>query len=261
VRKVPLTALMESKYNVVCPVALLVILALRIGAVEDTSIKALLKRARARKDRTVVWVKPKTPVFCAFDVHIHQLIESKPAPGIQLTRNVKQAAELACIVEDVVAHDIRRGGFRDLANLKTAVGGRLEGVAETAGHSASTRTKGITKQYAGHLREDTWKKRLVENEELEDFSVNIVDQPFKKRRLNTQSITDYCDANGLDSQERGARDKARMELRDQAKREWAENGRAGSSIPIRGPGSAEDVDVVVAVKGVSGWSTKSTFET
>lgn len=231
---------MESKYNTVCPVALLVIFALRIGAVDSTTIEDLLMKARDRADKTVIWVKPKAPVLCAFDIHTHQLIESKPASGTQLTRNFKQAAELAGIAEDVILHDVRRGGFRDLANLKTAVGGRLEGVAEAAGHSASTRTEGITKQYTGHLKEDTWKQRLDENTELEDFGVNIVEQPFKKRRLDTQAVTDYCDANGLISSKAGDRVKAQKMLRTQAKSTWAEKGRAGTLSQIGGPGSAND---------------------
>jgi len=219
---------MESKYNAVCPIALLVILALRIGAVDSTSIEALLKKARARTDKTGIWLKPKTPVLCAFDIHTHQLVESKPARGSQLLNNIRQCAELAGIMEDIIAHDVRRGGFRDLSNLKTAVGGRLEGVAEAAGHSSSTRTKGITKQYTGYLKEDTWKKRLDENTELDDFGVTIAEQPFKKRRLDTQAVTDYCDENGLDGSKSGDRVKAWKGMRTQAKSTWAEEGRAGT---------------------------------
>ena len=97
----------------------------------------------------------------------------------------------------------------------------------------------------------------MENEELEDFSVNFVEQPFKKRRLDTQSITDYCDANGLASQERGARDKARLALRDQAKRNWAEEGRAGSLTQMRGADSVDNIDIIKALDELPGWSTPS----
>lgn len=58
-RHVHIAALQDSKHNSVCPVKLLVILALRTGAVDATSWEELKTQTLRRQDRTVQWKIPK----------------------------------------------------------------------------------------------------------------------------------------------------------------------------------------------------------
>jgi len=69
----------------------------------------------------------------------------------------------------------------------------------TIGHSTAAHQSGTTALYTGSLTEDGWSKRVKENFE-EDFSVDVTDTPFKKRRkLNVGEIEKRCEIDGLES--------------------------------------------------------------
>lgn len=65
-RIVRLKTLQTSSDSIICPIKLLLILALRLGNVAETSIDDLLKNTAQRNNRTVLWRYPDRPVLCAF---------------------------------------------------------------------------------------------------------------------------------------------------------------------------------------------------
>ena len=110
-----------------------------------------------------------------------------------------------------------------MANLEHSVVGEATTlVAKAIGHASTARDKGITDAYKGHLKHDTWQKRLDEHDRTEDFGIAIGDQPFKKRRMTSEKIDSYIEANGLLKDKRGDRVKARMALTEQQKRGWVD---------------------------------------
>src|SRR4051812_39567494 len=58
-------ALPDTVDNVICPVRLLLTLALRTGNVEYTTVEDIIREARLRPDKTVQWVCKERPVLCA----------------------------------------------------------------------------------------------------------------------------------------------------------------------------------------------------
>lgn len=216
---------MDNTRNVACPISLLIILAMRIGAVRDTTYNKVLDAARARRDKKVVWTRPELPVLSAIDTHTCQLVLGKPAGVHQINNNVQLAAELAGIANHVVAHDLRRGSARDTANLTASINGIATPlVARALGHSNRTMSAGVTDDYVGSLREDLWKRRLDAEGagQAEEFGVTIADQPFKRRRVESQEIDTYCDKNGLDATNAKDRREAGRKVRAQNKKMWAD---------------------------------------
>ncbi|KAK4149466.1 hypothetical protein C8A00DRAFT_18843, partial [Chaetomidium leptoderma] len=64
-RYVELNELESTELNVCCPVKLILIWALRIGAVAETSWDDLVANARLRPSKRVVWTRPELPLLCS----------------------------------------------------------------------------------------------------------------------------------------------------------------------------------------------------
>jgi hypothetical protein len=64
-RKVTLKVLKNDADNVISPIKLLLIVALRHGNVQATTIDEVLRLAASRHDKTIKWVHPKRPESCA----------------------------------------------------------------------------------------------------------------------------------------------------------------------------------------------------
>jgi hypothetical protein len=157
------------------------------------------------------------------------LVLGKPAGGHQINRTVQIAAGLAGITEHVIAHDLRRGGVRDVINLtRSAIKGEVGRlVAKAVGHSESALSKGITDAYAGHLKANVWKSRLDEAER-EEFGATVLARPFKRQKADTQEIDIYRDENGLDKANARDRVRAGKGIREQEKKKWTYQERNGT---------------------------------
>src|ERR1700712_4513647 len=116
-RKVLFHALSEQEENVVCPIKMLLISAMRLGAVQDT-IEDILAKTAARRDKTVQWADGKggNPVLCGFETAAQLVIVDKPAMVDQLRDTVHHASLQAGILKPIIPHDMRRGSARDTAN-------------------------------------------------------------------------------------------------------------------------------------------------
>jgi hypothetical protein len=191
--------LKENNNNVICPIKLLLILALRLGNVHAKTIDEVLWLTAQRRDKTVIWAHLTRPILCAFDHSGRSLKPDKPAGNHQLTHIMSEASQKAGFLARVVAHDLRVGAARDSANLNNPIKGHATlGVATAIGHSETFHAKGTTSRYTGSIAEDVWTKRVEENFE-DPFGVEITGQSFKRRRLNPSEITQMCEANGVDS--------------------------------------------------------------
>ncbi|KAI9807474.1 MAG: hypothetical protein M1826_004563 [Phylliscum demangeonii] len=123
--------------NVICPVKLLLVQALRHGAIPGaTSLRDVWQATRRKQDRLVPWARPADPVLPAIATRRHAFLDlPKPAGAHQIWGTVRFMARTAEVVTALVPHDIRRGAARDLAHLrKTIPGVSTAGVTRALGH-------------------------------------------------------------------------------------------------------------------------------
>jgi len=195
-RTVKLEALNDAANNAICPLKLLLIVALRLGNVQAVTVDEVLRTAAARNDKTIQWVHPRRPVLCAFGPGISRVLADKPANSHQLSHTMAHAAPIAgFLAASIRSHDLRRGAAQDAANLKTKIKGHAtDAVAESLGHN-DTKT---TKRYIGGIRDSIYTMRVEENFQ-DPFDLATTDSRYvKRRRLSPAIITEMCEKQGLD---------------------------------------------------------------
>jgi hypothetical protein len=93
-------------------------------------------------------------------------------------------------------HDGRRGAIRDLSSLaRSGSGVATDCVALAAGHSNSSRKRGVTQRYIGPQKSSNWDKRVAAIEIVEQdavaeaFDLQINAALVKRVRLSMEEIT------------------------------------------------------------------------
>ena len=186
----------DAANNVICPIKLLLIVALRLGNVQAVTIDEVLRNAAARNGKTIQWVHPKRPVLCAFGAGTSRVLADKPANSHQLSNTMAHAAPIAGFLTTTIrSHDLRRGAAQDAANLESKIKGHAtDAVAEYLGHN-DTKT---TKRYIGGIRDSVYTMRVGENFQ-DPFNLATTDSRYvKRRRLDPAVITEMCEKEGLD---------------------------------------------------------------
>jgi hypothetical protein len=220
----PFKTLKKGQDSVICPIKLLLIVALRLGNVRGKTIDEALCSAAERRDKTIQWLHTDRPVLCAFGNVGSSVQSDKPAGNHQLTQTCAQAAPLAGFLEKIRAHDLLRGAARDAANIIRSVKGHATpAVAVLIGHSEKSHLQGVTASYVGGLAEDVWTKRVEEN--FEDmFCMDTTDDSFvnvKRRKLGPSEITDICEKQGLDPAKAKNRAKASLMQKQKTLKDWS----------------------------------------
>jgi hypothetical protein len=112
-----------SADNSICPIKLLLILALILGNVSAKTIDEVLLDTQSHHHKTVVWKHPERLVFCAMASSGTALYLDKPADNHQLTQTLATVGPIAGFLTTVRSHDLRRGSARDIANLEEGIKG------------------------------------------------------------------------------------------------------------------------------------------
>lgn len=221
--------------SVVCVVRLLLAHAMRIGACVAKNYDHLVHLVRTDPQKTLPWAHPQWPLLCAMTGHGAGLVPDYRAHGYQITLSVKSAAETAGIAVHVVAHDMRRGYFRDLAHLpKNAIqGAATTELAQAGGHSEKALARGVTAEYAGGISNDLHAVRTAAPKRPNDprALTHDPDRPFKKPRPTKKMLDLQCEKMGLPPKPQSSRRQARKALTAAAKDAWAkgEEGRPQGS--------------------------------
>lgn len=207
-------------------VKLLLVLAMRVGAVAQTTYIDVVDSARSRKDKKIIWTHPEWPVISALGPRGASLQVGKPTCVNQMNTNLQLASAAAGLITHVRPHDIRRGAAKDLTYLPgTLAGVTTANVQHGLGHDGGAFGNGVTQRYAGRIEESTWGKRLTNEEQEDHFGVEFADQPYKKQRIDTAMIDTYCADNKLKHKVRADRKKAIYQLEKQQKQQWVDEQR------------------------------------
>jgi hypothetical protein len=218
-----LECLKDSADNGLCPIKLILILALRTGNIAGAdSIEKALELARARKSQTIVWAYPERPVICAIIPRGKGLLREKAANRTQVTKTLAEGGMVAGVIASLASHDLRFGAARDAANLSKKIKGIPSvDVATTLGHSMRSYDKGLTAQYVGAMSTDTWTSRV--KEDFQDPFGPQIDETAplpKRRRMSPDEITRLCEGKGLDASDKKARARAAYQDKQQRKKDW-----------------------------------------
>jgi hypothetical protein len=142
--------LKENKDNVIWPIKLLLILALRLVNVHAKTVDEVLQLASQRRDKTVIWAHPTRHVLCAFGSCGQRIEPDKPAGHHQLRHTMGEVGLKAGFLARILSHDLRGGTARDVANLDNPVKRHATpAVAAVLGHSEIGRIEGTAKTYVG----------------------------------------------------------------------------------------------------------------
>ncbi|TIA14576.1 hypothetical protein D6C80_05620 [Aureobasidium pullulans] len=153
-------------YNVMDPVTLAIVMALRTGATAATSIDDLVEATTARPDRTMQWAFPDRPVLCCIENgQDRHLVLDKPAYVTQINNTLKAAAANIGVTVKVTPHDLRRGTAQEAAALNKATG--IDSAAQVLGHRPITTMTGLTQKYIGDMRAVDWERRTTLKDDLD----------------------------------------------------------------------------------------------
>ncbi|RYP41052.1 hypothetical protein DL768_010546 [Monosporascus sp. mg162] len=230
-KTVELSDLRSPAHNPVDPVLLVLIWALRTGAVRESSWSQLLENMRKRRSKKVVWAHPERPLFCSIQTGKPLFDFGRSARHDLNQRAVVWGAKLIGLLHHPRSHDLRRGAAMELKNMKSDELHQNEAVVrESLGHSRTTQQRGISDAYAGHNLVDTWALRVRDvsaraapNALTRDRAASSYVEPRKRSR---EEIDDACERYNLDPNVRKDRTQAAKRLKSDSLAKWRSEQRA-----------------------------------
>jgi predicted transcriptional regulator len=145
-----------------CPIAWILVHALRHSLVAGTTLQDVLDHASARSDHQVKWLYPSRPVLAAIALTPSRHVDlEKPADAKQLLNNVKEMGVVSGMLDRAYMHAIRLGSARDVAQLPqdATTGYNTDHVRQSLGHTVKSTNKGVTDVYIGGSHVETYNQR------------------------------------------------------------------------------------------------------
>ncbi|CAH0001004.1 unnamed protein product [Clonostachys byssicola] len=145
-RTIELGQVHDNKFNACCPISLLIIWSLRIGAVKETSWEELISNMRKRPAHVLVWGRPDMPVFCSItpDTTLKLSTPASTDVGKPILRTAAQTTGLLAIPH---TYDIRRGSGRELVHLPSLGDDNCDVARKVLGHTRNSLPNGVTDLY------------------------------------------------------------------------------------------------------------------
>lgn len=228
----------RSEHNILCPCKMLCILALRYGAVAETSWDELISNMAARPSNKAVWTESfrHVPVFCGItNSQSLQLDFGKPAGGAEGPKALALGANLVGMLGKPTTHDIRRGAAAEIAHLETPLrGSSRDGATRLAlHHSVTSYSYGTTDEYVGHLRADTWAARLDAKPMIgAKHDLQFGDSSYRPPKFSKHDLDSLCEKYNLDATDQGERNKAAAMARKDDQDEWIKQQKAILDTPV-----------------------------
>lgn len=204
---------------------MLIVSAMRLGALNCRTINDVLGTMRERQDKTLHWTdgRGESPVLCAFHKATNTVIINKAAEIRQAMTTIHEASTKAGLCAVVTPHDLRRGAAKDTAHLKeTARGLATPAVATELGQSVRSLDAGITAAYVGSRSEDSWPRRV--HAAFEDpFGVNVTNTVYQRQKMTKEQMKKLYVDMGIDASNHNERRKARRNYEATQEKLWRQN--------------------------------------
>lgn len=174
---VRLTYLDEPALNILCPIKIILILALRCGEVDANCISRLLATLPASRNRKVIWIHPHRQVLPAFSVQNTRLLPDKAARAlIQVTKSAR-------ILSQIRPHDLRRDTAKDLDNLEEPITGQaMPAIATGLRQAYYTYILSTTVTYSGPATDGIHAKRARTSKQDAFTKVAYEKNPPKRKK-------------------------------------------------------------------------------
>ncbi|CAN9090859.1 unnamed protein product [Alternaria alternata] len=214
--------LLSNEFNSCDAIKLLIVMALRTGNVDETSIEALLNSTRQRRNKTIMWKDGSLPVLKAADPG-HALKLDVAAPESQLRRVLQQAAALVGVLAVPGTHDMRRGTAFEMHNLpSTEDTGSEERARNIMGHTHKAAFKGITSNYIGGARSSLLEERLQTDWSRSNMTAAHSQAPriYKEPEITTTEVDRYLQSKNQYTKNEDQRRKARRHMTKAHREEW-----------------------------------------
>ncbi|KAI3398505.1 hypothetical protein diail_9029 [Diaporthe ilicicola] len=146
----------------VCPIALLLVHALRNGLVHGTTLEEVLSHTAGRPDLHVEWKHPERPILTAIARKPSRCDLDVVTSPHQVLNTIKQMGLISGMLSRVYAHSLRLGAIRDYTHLTKPVsdiGVSSDDIRRFAGHTHTSMVKGVTERYSGDLARDHYNDR------------------------------------------------------------------------------------------------------
>ncbi|KAH7393383.1 hypothetical protein BKA64DRAFT_755535 [Cadophora sp. MPI-SDFR-AT-0126] len=232
-RKVLFEPLPPNADNILCPIKVLLVQALRCKYLLHDTLEECLESLRARKGGPQLQFRPEAydrPVFPAFFKGGSRLVLDQPAGHEQITKTLRELGEIAGITTLLSSHDNRRGAARELALLPKSqidVATATAFAAKHIGHDPKTQAEGTTQDYIGHSYTNEYTRR-VENalnpehfDHLQStFGVEVASEGFRKRKVDTKEVDEEILRSGRDLGNSVHRQQAAKKLKNDQREGW-----------------------------------------
>jgi hypothetical protein len=166
-----------------CPIKIILIIAMRSGNVRFQTMDQLLLHTSARHDKLVQWSFPDRPVLCAMSGRLSQTVDyDSLAPKQRGNRAMVHALEIMGVTDHASSHATRFGVASDLSKIPFKPAGHSnDQIADVLAHSHESRGSGVTEVYTGsYTQADTWTARVA---------LTPADTPFSKLIHATEEYT------------------------------------------------------------------------
>jgi lambda repressor-like predicted transcriptional regulator len=192
-KRLILASLPGTSDNSLCPIKLLLILALWSGTYEWQVIDEVLNVMRAS---TVRWSDGQVDVTqTTFIAPLRYVVLPCYREGFWSNSGFESPSREELLVRTVAAltlHDVGQGSVWDTADLSRKIKGlATEAVTAILGQSKWAHDKGITADYVGSMTSDIWSDRVNKNFE-DPFGLQILDTPMMRREKFTSKRSRHC---------------------------------------------------------------------
>ena len=146
----------------VCPIALLLVHALRNGLINGTTLDEVLSHTATQPDLRVKWTHLDRLVLTATSLKPERCDLDHVISAQHVNIAVKVMGLTAGILSRVHSHALRYGALRDYGHLPKAVLAQtadIEDVRRLAGHHHKTMMTGLTEKYVSDLAIETYNAR------------------------------------------------------------------------------------------------------
>jgi hypothetical protein len=212
----------QGAHNAACAVKLLIIHALRTGAVAARSWQELKAQTLGRADKTIQWTTPDYPVISRIKTPQYSFLDlGHPASPSQPLASIGEMSLKARFVTKFVVHDLRHGALADLAHAdQNKIRGHASMAAAAAvGHKMTVFMKDVTERYVGGSDVATWNMRAASNW-TDSRAPKLAQVPYIPRAFAKDELKNYCESRGWDPTNKTKLCRAGTVLRKADKDKW-----------------------------------------
>jgi hypothetical protein len=166
-------AILGNDDNILCPVMLILIKALRHSNVKGGNmIEDVLAHAVTHLLQRIEWVNLDLPVISYVTV-AHTVSRDKPMKTSSASMIFKLITTIVDFNVFIRSHDLRYGIAEDLLDIVRDQHIKLLDISEELNHNGASANGNLTKRYTEkHSTQDTWQERVNLHEDLEAYNTS-----------------------------------------------------------------------------------------